>query len=185
MNIKIIGLGNVFCGDDAVGNFVARQLLPYQSPSVSIIEGGLTGLNLLHEMPGTDRLILIDAVSSQAAEGTIIRMTLPQDLEQVGRLAWGASGASTHKLGLSDALTLADALRELPHEVVIYGIELGTVIPGSPLSPKVEAATYEVAKLIATRELNLPHAWTSFSGAENQHCPSTMKASENQPSRQD
>ena len=156
--IKIIGLGNPFRGDDAVGNLVARQLLPHQGPSVSIIEGGVAGLNLLHEMEGTDKLILIDAVSSQSEEGTITRFTVPQDLDTIGRLAWSPSGPSTHDWGLQEALTLANTMGDLPPYVVIYGIELGRVDHGFELSPKVAEAVLAVANRIVNEELNLSHA---------------------------
>jgi hydrogenase maturation protease len=158
LNIKIIGLGNPFRRDDAVGNLVARQLLPYQGPSVSIIEGGVAGLNLLHEMEGMDKLILIDAVSSQSDEGTITRFTVPQDLDKIARLAWSTSGSSTHDLGLQEALTLANTLGDLPPYVVIYGIELGTIQHGLELSPKVAEAVHTVVNRIANEELNLSHA---------------------------
>lgn len=151
--IKIIGLGNSFAGDDAIGNAVARQLLPYQTPSISIMEGGLSGLNLLHEMEGTDKLILIDATSSQSEEGTIVRFTIPQDLDKIRQLAWCTSSSSTHDLGLGAALTLANILGDLPPYVVIYGIELGTVQHGFELSPKVAKAIQTVANRIVTEEL--------------------------------
>jgi hydrogenase maturation protease len=158
MVIKIIGLGNPFRGDDGVGNGVARRLRPYQGSSIFIIEGGLAGLNLLHEMEGTDRLILIDAMSGGTEEGTIVRLTLPQDFDEIGRLAWLTSDSSTHQIGLQEALTLADALGDLPHDVIIYGIELGSLAPGTALSPKVEAAMHTVADRIADRELRLSPA---------------------------
>lgn len=154
--IKIIGLGNAFRADDAVGIVVARQLLPYESSSVSIIEGGLAGLTLLHEMEGTDKLILIDAVSSQSEEGALLRFTIPQDLDTIGQLAWNTSGSSTHGLGLGAALTLANTLGELPPYVVIYGIELGTVQYGCELSPKVVEAINALVIRIATEELREP-----------------------------
>jgi Ni,Fe-hydrogenase maturation factor len=37
--MKIIGLGNPFLGDDAVGIWVARQLHAYKQTSASILEG--------------------------------------------------------------------------------------------------------------------------------------------------
>lgn len=155
--IKIIGLGNGFRADDAAGIVVARQLLPYKSPSVSIIDGGLAGLTLLHEMEGTDKLILIDAVSSQSEVGTLLRFTIPpQDLDTIGQLAWSTSGSSTHDWGLGAALTLAETLSELPPSVVIYGIEIATVQQGFELSPKVAKAIQTVVTRIVTEELGQP-----------------------------
>lgn len=156
--MKIIGLGNPFMGDDAVGVLVARQLHAYSSAHVSILEGGLTGLNLLQDMEGTGTLILIDAVHSHAKAGTIVRFTLPQDLEKIGKLAWGTSASSTHSFGLAEALTLAHTLEELPQYTILYGIELGHIQKGRALSPTVSKAMTSVVNRIAVEELSLSHA---------------------------
>ena len=155
---KIIGLGNPFMGDDAVGVVVARKLRQYEQTSVLIVEGGLAGLNLLHEMEDTDTLILIDAVHSQSEAGTIFRFTVPQDLEKIGKLAWGASASSTHSFGLAEALTLAHTLEVLPAHVILYGIELGQIQKGQGLSPTVSKAMKDVVNRIAVEELRLSHA---------------------------
>ena len=155
---KIIGLGNPFIGDDAVGVLVARKLRLYEQISVSILDGGLAGLNLLHDMEGTDTLILIDAVHSQSKAGTIFRFTIPQDLEKIGKLAWGASAPSTHTFGLAEALTLAHTLEILPAHVVLYGIELGQIQKGHALSPMVSKAMKDVVNRISVEELSLSHA---------------------------
>ncbi len=158
IKMKIIGLGNPFMGDDAVGVLVARQLHAYSSAHVSILEGGLAGLNLLQDMEGTDTLILIDAIHSHAKAGTIVRFTLPQDFEKIGKLAWGTSAASTHSFGLAEALTLAHTLKVLPAHVVLFGIELGHLQKGQSLSPSVAKAMTSVVKRISVEELSLSHA---------------------------
>lgn len=156
--IKIIGLGNGSRGDDGAGNLIARQLLPYQSPSVAIIERGLAGLSLLDEMKDTHKLIIIDAVSSQSEVGTIHRFTMPLDLKTIRRLTWSPTSTSSHDFGLGEALTLAETLDLLPPQVVIYGIELGTIKPGAALSSSVADAVHRVANQITLEELNLSHA---------------------------
>ena len=145
-------------GDDAVGVVVARKLRQYEQTSVSILDGGLAGLNLLHEMEGIDTLILIDAVQSQSKAGTIFRFTIPQDLEKIGKLAWGASTSSTHSFGLTEALTLAQTLEVLPRHVILYGIELSQIQKGQGLSPTVSKAMKDVVNRIAVEELSLSHA---------------------------
>lgn len=156
--IKVIGLGNGFRGDDAVGNLIARELLPYQYPGVSIVEGGLSGLNLLEEMKNTHKVILIDAVFGQTGDGTIHRFTIPQDLETFRTFTWSTSAASSHGFGVGEALTLAETLGVLPPQVVIYGIELGTLATGVPLSPRVADAMHQVVRRIAQEELSCSHA---------------------------
>ena len=85
-------------------------------------------------MEETEKLILIDAVHSQSAAGNIVRFTLPRDLDTIGQLTWGSSTASTHAFGLGEALTLANTLELLPQQVILYGIELGHIQQGKPLS---------------------------------------------------
>ncbi len=155
---KIIGLGNSFCGDDAVGNIVAHHLLKHTSDYISIAEGGLAGLNLLHEMEHIDILLLIDAICSQSETGTTIRFTIPQDLILIGELAWSSSASSTHSFGLAEALTLAHTLNVLPQHTILYGIEAGQIQNGQALSPKVSQAMKKLVQRITVEELNLSHA---------------------------
>lgn len=145
-------------GDDAVGVLVARQLHPYASADISILEGGLSGLSLLHDMENTDTLILIDAIHNHTKAGTVVRFTLPQDLEKIGRLAWGASTSSSHAFGLAEALTLAHTLEVLPPQVILFGIELGQIQPGHVLSSEVSQAMTDVMTRILIEELSLSHA---------------------------
>jgi len=156
--MKIIGLGNSYAGDDAVGLLIARQLCGYTSNHVSIVEGGLAGLNLLHEMEDTDTLILIDAVHSHSKAGTVFRFTVPQDLEKIGKLAWGTSASSTHAFGLAEALTLAHTLEVLPAHVLLFGIELGHIQKGHALSHPVSKAMTSVVNWIRHEELCISHA---------------------------
>lgn len=155
---KIVGLGNSFAGDDAVGNLVARKLCAYSSAHICIVEGGLAGLNLLHDMEGIDKLILIDGVHSQSKAGTIFRFTIPQDLEKIGKLAWNTPASSTHSFGLAEALTLAQTLEVLPPHVVIFGIELGQSLRGHALSPMVSKAMKNLVNRIGVEELSLSYA---------------------------
>ena len=154
--MTIIGLGNSLAGDDAVGPLVARRLLSYQSSSVRILEGGLAGLNLLHEMKKTETLVLIDSVYSRSDPGTIVRFTIPRDLKTIGNLTWGPSTPSTHTFGIGEALTLAEILEMLPEQVILYGIEVDHVQPGRSLSPPVSRSIQNVVRQIVTVDLNIP-----------------------------
>jgi hydrogenase maturation protease len=92
---------------------------------------------------GADRLWLVDAVSSGARPGTVHRIDvheqeLPPELFR----------ASTHHLGLAEAIELARALGRLPSRTVFYGIEGTSFDAGEGLSPEVEQAVAEVAEAI-------------------------------------
>ena len=151
--IKIIGLGNTFMGDDAVGVEVARQLRPYSNASIDVIEAGMAGLSLLHEMEDTDKLILIDAVQSQSEAGSIFRFRLPDELDRLNTLTWQSSLNSTHAIGLQEALQLAITLDVLPLVTILYGIELGHLEKGRSFSQPVLHSISTLVNKITIEEL--------------------------------
>ena len=156
--IKIIGLGNIVRGDDAIGYLVLQELQRNDQFPLSLVNGGIAGLNLLYELEGMDAVILIDAVSSQSEAGTIHRLTIPQDWGKIRQWTWSSSVTSTHAFGLGEALTLAETLGILPPQTVIYGIELGTVTIGNSMSPGVEESIQTVATQIIDEAGPFSHA---------------------------
>ena len=101
-------------------------------------EGEPTGL--LDAWDGADALWLVDAVLSGAAPGTVHRLDASRE-----ELPAELFRASTHHLGLAEAVELARALGRLPSRVVFYGIEAASVDVGDELTPQVEAAVDRVA----------------------------------------
>src|SRR5215510_6520792 len=95
----VIGLGNEFRHDDALGLIAARRLREF-GIAVEEYEGDVAAL--IDGWTGTDVLILMDAVSSGAAPGTLHRLhlsasPLPRELFR----------NSTHALGLAEAIELS------------------------------------------------------------------------------
>lgn len=135
--IRIIGIGNLFAGDDAVGIHVVRKLKEYPIPGIDLIEAGLGGLDLLDNFAGIEIGIVIDAVQSGHDTGTIVRLEIPRDLEQLSDFTWDSTTSSTHAFGLGEALTLGNMLGMLPPSLTVYGIELEQLNRGTPLSKKV------------------------------------------------
>jgi hydrogenase maturation protease len=130
--MKIIGLGNEFRHDDAVGLIVARRLRE-QGFAAEEHEGDPA--SLIDRWQGLGALILVDAVSSGASPGTLHRFDasaspLPQELFK----------SSTHALGLADAVELSRELGTLPARVLVYGVEAGELTAGIGLSAEVERA---------------------------------------------
>ena len=60
----VLGLGNILLHDEGLGVWVADALRrQFEFPtSVTILEGGTLGLDLLPRLDGVGRLLLIDAV---------------------------------------------------------------------------------------------------------------------------
>jgi len=127
--IRVIGIGNVWRGDDAVGLQAARRLRESLGPSVEVIEAEGDGLALLDLMEGIDRVILIDAVKGEGQPGATVRL----DLSTESR--WGTvAPCSTHAMGIADAIDLARAMGQLPKQLILFGIQIESVESGAPLS---------------------------------------------------
>ena len=159
--IRIIGIGNSFAGDDAVGIHVVRKLkestIPAPIPGIEMIEAGLDGLALLDNFSGIERGLVIDAMQSGHDTGTIIRLEIPRELDRLSEFTWRSRTSSTHTFGLGEALMLGYTLGMLPSSLTVYGIELGQLNAGTPLSKKVSDSIETVVAQIMN-ELETQHA---------------------------
>lgn len=130
--IRVIGVGNVWRGDDAVGLQAARRLREMLGPSVEVIDAEGDGLALLDLMEGIDHVILVDAVKGGGRPGTTVRLDLSMES------SWGiVVPCSTHAIGIADAIDLARALGRLPKQIILHGIEIESVDSGTSLSGSV------------------------------------------------
>jgi hydrogenase maturation protease len=123
----VVGVGNADRGDDAAGLIAARRLGGIE------LEGDPSALIDLFE--GVDEAAVIDAVRSGAEPGTVHRIAVGD-----APVAALPRGASTHLIGLAEALELARVLGRLPPRTTVYGIEGGRFGLGDAVSPPVAAA---------------------------------------------
>lgn len=114
----IIGVGNVYRGDDGAGIAAARLLRSQVPPAIRVIEQSGEGTALAESWKGAERVILVDAVQSGAAPGTMRRFDVQK--EEIPREIFQRS---THTFGVIEAIELARALQELPPRLVLYTIE--------------------------------------------------------------
>ncbi|MDD5642703.1 MAG: hydrogenase maturation protease [Syntrophales bacterium] len=149
-NILIIGIGNIFRGDDLAGLAAARLLREGQLPGVKVLEfdGDMTGL--LDAWEGAAKVIVIDAVTSKSPAGTIFRFDaheqpLPQKMF--------ATCCSCHAFGVAQQIEIARSLKQLPPCLIVYGIEGQDFTLGSKLSPEVEQALPRLVEQVQ-QELN-------------------------------
>ncbi len=139
----VIGLGNDYRGDDAIGRLVARRLKAMAGDDVRVLEENGEGAALIEAWKGADFVILIDAIHSGGAAGTIHRFDAEAQPIPASFFHY-----STHAFSLAEAVELARALNQLPTRLVIYGIEGKTFDSGVGLSPEVEAAADEVLRIL-------------------------------------
>jgi hydrogenase maturation protease len=141
--IVVIGVGNGSRGDDAVGLEVARQLRQVGIDGVCIVERYGETTDLLETWKDAEAVILIDAVQAGGAPGTISRLDL-----RVDPLSHGMLSCSTHAFGVAEAIALGRALRQLPAQCILYGIEGRCFALGAELSADVARAVPEVVRRV-------------------------------------
>jgi hydrogenase maturation protease len=140
----VIGMGNDLRGDDGCGREVARRLrdMPDLPAQIVDVEGEPT--ELLDLWTGVHYAIVIDAVRSGNVPGNVLR----EELGRADRLV-PTGVPSTHGFSLADAFELGATLGQLPHRLVLYGIEGGRFGTGEPMTPEVEAAIDAVVPRVA------------------------------------
>jgi len=131
--VVVIGVGNPYRADDGVGPAVLAELERRRPPGVDLIVADGEPSQLLDAWAGRDLAVVVDAVlCDPSTPGRIHRTHLPDLLP-------GAT-ASTHGLGIPDALRLAEVLERTPHELVVFAVEAADLGFGVTLSDAVAAA---------------------------------------------
>lgn len=141
MKTLVIGVGNEYRGDDAVGLIVARRIRDDSSTRVSVREESGEGAALMEAWQGVESIILIDAVQAGGAPGTIYRFEA-----HVEPMPTRFFHYSTHAFSVAEAIELARKLNQLPARLIVYGIEGRNFEAGIGLSPEVEQAAQDVAR---------------------------------------
>jgi len=132
MQTLVLGIGNAWRGDDAVGLLAAHALRERALPDVSVVETTAIDPALIELFRGVDRLVVIDAVISGAAPGSV--RCFDFSLESPPRTF---SFDSCHAFDLVALLDLARVLGRLPPQVWVFGIEVADFSHGQPVSKAV------------------------------------------------
>ncbi len=151
--VLVAGLGNEFRRDDGVGPAVVAQVGRKIGPVVDVVSFE-DPLDLLGRWDGADLAVVVDALRSGSAPGTVCVLHLVAEGTDPVRTVDGPGGraGSTHGIGLAGVLRLARALDAAPKAVAVVGIVGEDFERGPGLSTSVAAAVPravgQVAKLI-------------------------------------
>lgn len=157
--ILIIGLGNEYISDDAVGILTVRELqqkfvsnneLPFRF-DIKFEEASIGGLGLIDYITGYDVCVIIDAFYTQQKKvGTLYRYVQRTDNEI-------KNIKSSHQINLSQVLLLGKLLNiKIPSLVIVYGIEVKDILTFSEnCTPDVSKAIKNLVALIYNDLVNL------------------------------
>ena len=142
--IIILGVGNILFTDEGFGIRVVEKLNRlYEFPdNVSLVDGGVQGLNLLGVMFEANYLIVVDAIKNKGNPGSLYRLkgdAIPQGIRAKNSL---------HQVDLLEALTLFRALDKVP-ETVILGVEPKDIeTPCVELTPTTRVKVDQVMDMV-------------------------------------
>jgi hydrogenase maturation protease len=140
VRIVVVGVGNAFRGDDAVGLDVAERVRE-RAEDVEVVTSQLEPTRLLDAWEGADAVLIVDAVASGAEPGTLHRYDASERA-----VPSAVFRSSTHAFSIGDTLELARALGRLPRRVLVYGVEAAGFVAGEAVSPAVRAAVEPAAE---------------------------------------
>lgn len=139
----VIGVGNAYRGDDAVGLAVAERVRGAVPDDVVVLECEQEPTRLVDAWEGADVAVVVDACAGADAPGTVHRYDAGE-----GPLPARVFRSSTHAFGVGDAVELSRALGRLPARLVVFGVEGSSFAAGAGLSPPVESALEGVVDAI-------------------------------------
>ncbi len=128
----VIGIGNCYRRDDGLGPAVAAEIERRHLPGVRVVMSDGDPAGLLDAWAGAGLAIIVDAARGEPAPPGRVHRAAPGELDR-------ASLASSHGLGLPDALGLGRALGRCPGQVVIFTVGAADLRPGTGLSAAVAA----------------------------------------------
>ena len=114
----ILGIGNVLQKDDGLGVYASTYLQENYSFSkdVSIINGGVEGINLLNIFMDNDKILILDTIEIDDEPGSIY--AIPSQ-ELAGR---GINSGGAHEIGVIQCLDMLELQGKLLPEATIFGI---------------------------------------------------------------
>jgi hydrogenase maturation protease len=146
----VIGVGNEYRRDDGIALTLIAELAGHVLPGTRLVASDGEPAGLLAEWSGADLAVVVDAVSGEPAEpGRIHRTSL-------GELRRSGGVASSHGLGIPEAVALGRALGRLPQRLVVYAVEAADLNLGVGLTPDVAAALPELLTAVCA-ELTTVH----------------------------
>jgi len=151
--VKIIGFGNIFMSDDALGIRVIEELertkFCADFNNIEIFDGATSGIDLLFTLKTLDKVIIIDALDAGQADGEVVKFKLSDIANTPGKTV---KSFSLHDLNLEEVFNLMETLRIYP-DITIIGIKPKSIVYGDKLSPEIECRIPEIILMIK-QEIN-------------------------------
>jgi len=147
----VLGIGNIILSDEGFGVRVVEYLQKNFSfpDNVNLIDGGTLGVELMHFVAGTRRLLIIDSINGDAAAGEIFHLRGEEIKNHF------AQKISAHEVGIQDVLTMLELTdKKIPH-VELIGAQPFSLEAGVELSEPMK----KLVPVFAEKALEILRSW--------------------------
>jgi hydrogenase maturation protease len=145
-HVSVIGLGNVFLGDDGFGPLAIETFrCQYEHPSnVEVLDLGTPGLDLAPYLYDKKLIIVVDTVHSDTAIGTLSIFHEDDFLSHRAKLR-----ITGHDPGLWDSLAHLRLAGHAPSELIVLGVNPESCEFAEQISEEISSTASSAAAMIA------------------------------------
>lgn len=147
----VLGIGNIILSDEGFGVRVVEYLEKnFTFPeNVRLIDGGTLGVELMHFITGTERLLIIDSINGGAEPGKIFHLR-DDELKN-----YFAQKISAHEVGIQDVLTMLELSGKKIPCVELIGAQPFSLEAGVELSEPMK----KLLPLFADKAVAILKSW--------------------------
>ena len=142
----VIGVGNEYRHDDAVGLYVAQRIREQAGDSVDVYLADGDSTALMDAWKDAGLVIICDAVCGAAGAGTVYEFDIGSQ-----PVPYSFFRYSSHTFNLAETIELSRTLGELPERLLLYGVEGEDFSEGEGISSMVLDAAERVAERVIAR----------------------------------
>ena len=154
--VLIIGIGNEYRNDDAIGLLVIKDLENMGIPNVVFMKSGGDYVEIAEKSRSFDKIILIDSVFSGSKPGTIFEL----DPEGLMKMNTAFSKYSSHDFSIIDFFKVAKIMQVPIDKIKFLGIEGESFEFGTKISEPVMRSAEQVKDKIIYYVKNLKNRRT-------------------------
>lgn len=142
LSIGIIGVGNPLRKDDGIGIVLLHHMknaAKLNPDSLSFIDGGTGGMNVLHVCNKFDVVVFLDAVDFKANPGETRFFSIDniKSNKQV-------SSVSTHHEDLFQIIRIGQKIGECPNKVFVFGVQPADIGFGEGLTEQINGKIEDI-----------------------------------------
>jgi len=148
--VTVLGVGNTILSDEGFGVRVVEYLEKnFNFPeNVALVDGGTLGVELLHFVTGTQKLLIVDSIDGGVAAGTTFHLVGDEIRKHF------AQKISAHEVGIQDVLTMLELTGKLPH-VELIGAQPFSLEAGTQLTPQMS----KLVPTFADKAVDILRSW--------------------------